>query len=91
MPFSHSHVQSGTAVAKLDRDFGPFFLKFCSYFPYNAKLCWNGHEYAKCQLRQEGIDYKALDNGFVSCADLGRLQTICDQLGPLPIDGWLRC
>jgi len=22
-----------------DRDFGPFFLKFCSYFPYNAKLC----------------------------------------------------
>jgi hypothetical protein len=22
----------------LDDDFGPFFLKFCSYFPYNAKL-----------------------------------------------------
>jgi hypothetical protein len=22
----------------VDRDFGPFFLKFCSYFPYNAKL-----------------------------------------------------
>src|SRR5262249_27065965 len=43
----------------LDRDFGPFFLKFCSYFPYNAKLCLNGHEYAKCQLRQEGIGYKA--------------------------------
>jgi hypothetical protein len=63
----------------LDRDFGPFFLKFCSYFPYNAKLCLNGHEYAKCQLRQEGIDYKALDNGFVSCADPGRLQTICDR------------
>jgi hypothetical protein len=38
----------------LDREFGPFFLKFCSYFPYNAKLCLNGHEYAKCQLRQEG-------------------------------------
>ena len=30
-----------------DRDFGPFFLKFCRYFPYNAKLCLNGHEYAK--------------------------------------------
>ena len=36
-----------------DRDFGPFFLKFCSYFPYNAKLCLNGHEYAKQQLRQK--------------------------------------
>jgi hypothetical protein len=23
----------------LDTDFGPFFLKFCSYFPYNGKLC----------------------------------------------------
>jgi hypothetical protein len=74
----------------LDRDFGPFFLKFCSYFPYNAKLCLNGHEYAKCQLRQEGIAYKALDNGFVSCAQPERLQTICDQMGPEQIDGLLR-
>ena len=22
----------------VDSDFGPFFLKFCSYFPYNVKL-----------------------------------------------------
>ena len=29
----------------------------------------NGHEYAKRQLRQEGISYQALDNGFASCAD----------------------
>ena len=28
----------------VDDDFGPFFIKFCSYFPYNAKLCLNGHE-----------------------------------------------
>ena len=27
----------------VDADFGPFFLKFCSYFPYNAKLCVNGN------------------------------------------------
>lgn len=25
-----------------DRDFGPFFLKFGTYFPYNARLCKNG-------------------------------------------------
>ncbi len=74
----------------MDRDFGPFFLKFCSYFPYNAKLCLNGHEYAKCQLRKEGIGFKALDNGFVSCQDRDRLQTICDQLGPEQIDALLR-
>ena len=23
----------------VDQDFGPFFIKFCSYFPYNAKVC----------------------------------------------------
>jgi hypothetical protein len=23
----------------VDEDFGPFFIKFCWYFPYNAKLC----------------------------------------------------
>ena len=74
----------------LDRDFGPFFLKFGSYFPYNAKLCLNGHEYAKCQLRREGIGFKALDNGFVSCQDPARLQAICEDLGPQHIDGLLR-
>ena len=38
----------------VDDDFGPFFLKFCSYFPYNAKLCINGHEYLKRQLTKAG-------------------------------------
>jgi hypothetical protein len=26
-------------VYAVDENFGPFFLKFCSYFPYNARLC----------------------------------------------------
>jgi hypothetical protein len=62
----------------VDENFGPFFLKFCSYFPYNAKLCLNGHEYAKQQLEREHIAYQALDNGVRSCADPKRLQQICD-------------
>jgi hypothetical protein len=64
----------------VDGDFGPFFLKFCSYFPYNAKLCINGHEYVKRQLDKEGIEYKPLDNGIASCANPKRLQQICDEL-----------
>jgi hypothetical protein len=56
-------------IYAVDRDFGPFFLKFCSYFPFNAKLCLNGHEYAKRQLTQQGIAFEALDNGILSCAD----------------------
>jgi hypothetical protein len=73
-----------------DRDFGPFFLKFCSYFPFNAKLCLNGHEYAKRQLAQENIAFEALDNGVLSCADPQRLQQICDGLSAEKIDGLLR-
>src|ERR1035437_3499787 len=74
----------------VDDDFGPFFLKFCSYFPYNAKLCINGNEYAKCQLRKRGIEFEALDNGILSCADPKALQRICDGLDDKKIDRLLR-
>lgn len=74
----------------VDRDFGPFFLKFCSYFPYNAKLYLNGHEYAKRQLAKEGVAYEALDNGFLSCVDPSRLQEIANRLGPVQIEGLVR-
>jgi hypothetical protein len=74
----------------LDREFGPFFLKFCSYFPYNAKLCLNGHEYAKRQLENRGIEYQALDNGILSCTDPKRLQAICNGLSGEKIEALLR-
>jgi hypothetical protein len=74
----------------VDEDFGPFFLKFCTYFPYNAKLCINGHEYAKRQLAKEGIAFEALDNGILSCAEPQRLQQLCDGLSAAQIDALLR-
>jgi hypothetical protein len=81
-------------IYAVDTDFGPFFLKFCSYFPYNARLCLNGHEWAKRQAAKAGIDHIALDNGFATCADPAAVQTLCDQLGPAQIqallDKWLR-
>ena len=79
----------------VDREFGPFFLKFCTYFPYNAKLCLNGHEYAKQQLTNKGIGFQALDNGVLECDDPQRLQSLCDGLSAEKIDAllrkWLRC
>src|SRR5215475_3341040 len=74
----------------IDADFGPFFLKFCSYFPYNAKLCLNGHEYLKRQLAKAGIEFEALDNGVLSCDDPQRLQQIADGLDAAQIDALLR-
>jgi hypothetical protein len=74
----------------VDRDFGPFFLKFSTYFPYTAKLCLNGHEYVKRQLAQRGIPYEALDNGIASCADPRRLQALGDGLSADTIDAFFR-
>ncbi len=64
----------------LDRDFGPLFIKFCSYFPYPAKLCLNGHEWLKRQLTQRGIPFEPLDNGIRSSDQAGRVQRIADTL-----------
>lgn len=64
----------------VDEDFGPFFIKYCSYFPYNARMCLNGHEYCKRQLEREGIEYQPLENGILSCANPQRLQELCDGL-----------
>jgi hypothetical protein len=77
----------------LDRDFGPGFIKLCSYFPYPAKVWVNGHEWAKRQAAREGLAVTELANGFAACDDPARLQAICDRLGPADIqaffDRWL--
>ena len=74
----------------LDEDFGPFFIKFSTYFPYTAKLCINGNECAKRQAAKAGIGFEALDNGFAAVDDVAGLQAICDSLGPAQIDALLR-
>ena len=78
----------------LDRDFGPLFIKFCSYFPYPTKLCLNGHEWLKRQLTHRGIPFAPLDNGIQSSAEAARVQRIADTLDATKIDAvfrkWLR-
>jgi hypothetical protein len=74
----------------LDLDFGPFFVKFSSYFPYGAKLCFNGHHWAQRQAQAAGIAFTALDNGFLSCEQPERLQRICDRLSAAKIDAFFR-
>jgi hypothetical protein len=78
----------------LDRDFGPLFIKFCSYFPYPAKLCLNGHEWLKRQLTHREIPFEPLDNGIRSTEDAARVQRVADTLDAPKIDAvfrkWLR-
>ncbi len=73
-----------------DEDFGPVFIKICSYAPWGIKVCINGHEWAKRQMEKAGVKLETLDNGFRSCDDPKRLQDICDALGPDHIDQFFR-
>jgi hypothetical protein len=72
-----------------DDEFGPGFIKVCSYAPYSLRVCLNGHEWAKQQARKQGIHFETLDNGFLSCSDPAALQAICDELGPEQIQAFL--
>ena len=63
-----------------DEEFGPAFVKVCSYAPWGLKLCLNGHEWAKRQLAKRGVGYEALDNGGFCCEDPAQLQAICEAL-----------
>jgi hypothetical protein len=77
-----------------DRDWGPAFIKIGSYLPYPVKLCLNGHEWVKQQLRRERLPFHSLDNGFLSCRRPERLQEVCDSLGAAEVqaffDRWSR-
>ena len=71
-----------------DPEWGPAFLKFGTYLPYPIKLCLNGHEWVKQQLRRAQVPFGSLDNGFLTCADPTRLQAVCDQLGPADVEAF---
>ena len=72
----------------LAADFGPGFIKLCSYFPYPAKVWLNGHEWAKRQAAKAGLAVAELANGFAACDQPASLQRICDGLGPAQIQGF---
>jgi hypothetical protein len=75
-------------VYVLDEQFGPGFVKICSYFPYPIKVWVNGHEWAKRQAAQAGIGFTELSNGFAACDDPTALQAICDRLGPTQVQAF---
>ena len=66
----------------LDPEFGPGFIKLCTYCPWPGKVWLNGHEWVKRQAIRDGIGYTELENGFASCSDPERLQAVCDSFGP---------
>jgi hypothetical protein len=79
----------------LDPDFGPAFIRICTYFPYPARVWVNGHEWAKRQADHAGLTYRALSNGFASTPEPERLQAVCDSFAAGHVqaffDRWMAC
>jgi len=65
-----------------DGDFGPAFIKVCTYCPWPIKVWVNGHEWSKRQASRAGLRFTELSNGFADTEDPAALQQICDRLGP---------
>ena len=68
-----------------DPQLGRMFLRVSPYFPFNAEVCLNGHEWLVRQLAGEGIAFCQRDNALVHCAAPQRLQELSDAFGPDPI------
>src|SRR6266498_3301618 len=43
------------------------FIKFATHFPYNAKVCLNGHHYAQQQAHAAGITFPSRRSTTASC------------------------
>ena len=70
------------------------FVRISTYFPFNARVCLNQHEWLARRLTTEGIRFRKAANAFVQCSDPERLQQLADGLTPadleIPIQCWLR-
>jgi hypothetical protein len=76
-----------------DAELGRLWLRLCPYFPFDARVCLNGHAWLACQRRRAGIGFDQRDNAFVACDDPGRLQESADAFGPehigAAVEPWL--
>jgi hypothetical protein len=87
-PYSAPEAEAGSPSESLLS--GPSETAATLNFPYNAKLCINGHEYLKRQLAKRGVAFEPFDNGIKSCADPELAQRLCDGLSSTKIDQLLR-
>ena len=49
-----------------DRDFGPTFIKFCSYAPFSVRVCLNGHMWLRQHLQRSNHVVEPLDTAWPS-------------------------
>lgn len=69
-----------------DSKFGQMWLRICPYFPFNARVYLNGHNWLARFMREQGIQFRQCNNAFLSCSDPHTLQYYSDWLRPAHIE-----
>jgi hypothetical protein len=76
-----------------DRDFGPSFIKFCTYAPFQVRVWLNGHQWLLERLRLSGHQVEALDNGIAWVDDPEALRRLSRRFSAAHIqryfDRWM--
>ena len=64
----------------IDRDLGLCYLRVPTWAPFRVQFYFNGHNQLACQLSEQGIGYRLVDNVFVEIEDFARAQGLADSL-----------
>ena len=76
-----------------DAEWGPAFIKVGTYMPYPVRVCLNGNEWLKQQLRARGHPVRQPGQRLPVVRRPDRLQQLADSLGPADVqaffDRWL--
>lgn len=71
-----------------DRDFGPTFLRYCSYAPFGLAFCLNGHQWLIQRLRMSGHQVEQLDNAIGYVDQPEALRRLCRRFQAAHIRRW---
>lgn len=76
-----------------DRDFGPTFIRVCTYAPFSIRVCLNAQQWLLQRLQMSGHEVEALDNGIAWVDDPEALRRLCRRFSPAHIqrffDRWI--
>ena len=74
----------------IDEAFGLCYLRVPTWAPFRLQFYCNGHNWLAGRLKQEGIDFRQVDNTFTHIGDYARAQDIANGFSPKLLHETLR-
>lgn len=64
----------------IDGEFGLMHIRIQSWFPFTVQVCINGHNYVAQMMDRQQLNYRRMDNAFLSIENPERAQHFADRL-----------